>query len=138
MAALSVTAASVLASAQATIRTEYTRATAAQTAGQAVYLNSSNQWALLDINAVTLGITDIVGILLDGGGIGQPAAVCTKDPDFTPGATMTLGKVIYGSIAAGGITELEVPTTGEQTVVLGAAKSTTKMNLNPFTTGVLN
>ncbi len=137
MAVLSVTAASVIASAQATIRTEYTR-TGTQTAGQAVVLNSSNQWALYDANAMTIGITDLIGITLDGGAINQPAIVCTKDPDFTPGAAMTVGLVIYGSITAGGITLAEIPTTGEQTVVLGVAKTATKMNLNPFTTGVAN
>lgn len=138
MPALSVTAASVIASTRATISYDYTRASAGQTAGQTVYKNSANQWALYDANAVTLGVDDLVGILLDGGGINQPAAVCLKDPDFTPGATMTVGLVIYGSITAGGITMAEIPTTGEQTLVLGAAKTTTKMNLNPFNTGVVN
>lgn len=138
MAALSVTAASVLASSRATISRDYTRASAGQTAGQAVYLNSSNQWALLDVNAVTLGVDDKIGILLDGGGINQPASVVLKDPNFTPGATMTVGITIYGSITAGGITMAEIPTSGEQSIVLGVAKTTTTMNFNPICSGVVN
>jgi hypothetical protein len=137
MAALSVTAASVLASAQATIRKEYTRA-GTQTAGQAVYLNDANQWATIDNSAVTLGVTTLIGITLDAGAINQPASVCVKDPTFTPGATMTVGIVIYTSTTAGGITMAEIPTTAEQTTVLGVAKTTTTMNLNPITSGVMN
>lgn len=138
MAALSVTAASVLASTRATIRTEYPHGEAAQTAGMCVYLGSANTWLKYDSNAVVIGIDDLVGILLDGGGVGQPAAVCVKDPNFTPGATMTQGIAIYGSIAAGGITMAEIPTTAEQTLFLGVAKTTTTMNLNPTCTGVVN
>lgn len=137
MAALSVTAASVVASAQATIRREYTRASAGQTAGQAVYLNSSNQWALLDSDASPVGPNDEgkIGILMDGGGINQPASVCVRDPDFTPGATLSNGLAVYNYTTAGSISQADIPTTGAYPVVLGVAKSTTKMNLNPVTSG---
>lgn len=138
MAVLSVTAASVIASSSAVISKEYTFA-ATVTAGQAVYLNSSSQWALLDTNAAATGngITDKRGIALNGGAVNQPASVCLSDPGFTPGATMTNGKTIYGSITAGGITEAEIPGAGEYPVILGVAKSTTVMNLQPFASGVV-
>lgn len=139
MAALSVTAASVVASSQATIRREFTRASAAQTAGQLVYLNSSNQWALLDSDASASGngLNDLVGVTLDGGGINQPASVCTRDPDFTPGATLTNGLVVYNYTTAGAISQADIPTTAAYPVAVGIAKSTTKMNLNPTASGAV-
>ena len=138
MAVIAITAASVLASATATIRREYTRATAGQTAGQAVYLNASNQWALLDSDAAATGngITDLKGILLDGGGIGQPASVCVADSDFTPGGTLTNGLAVYGTTTAGAIAH-DIPSTGAYPLVLGIAKSATKMNLNPTASGAI-
>lgn len=137
MAALSVTVANVAASAQATIRSEFTGASAAQTVGQWVYLNSSNQWALLDSNASATGngVTDLVGCRLNAGGVGQPAAVCVKDPNFTPGVTMTNGITLYSSNTAGGITMADLPTTGDYPIALGVARTTTTMNLNPTASG---
>lgn len=139
MAALSVTAANVAASTQATIRREYLRASAGQTAGQAVYLNTSQKWALLDSDATPVTTADegLVGILLDAGGIDQPASVCVKDPDFTPGATLTNGLVVYNFTTAGAISQADIPTTGAYPVALGIAKSTTKMNLNPTISGAI-
>ncbi len=139
MAALSVTAANVLMSSQGTFLSQYTAAVAI-TAGQAVYLNSSSQWALLDTNAAVTGngVNDIRGIACDSApGANQPLTVCIKDPSFTTGATMTNGITIYGSITAGGITMAEIPTTGEYPVILGVAISTTKINLNPMASGVI-
>jgi hypothetical protein len=137
MADIAITAASVLASSAAQIRKEYT-AGATITAGQAVYLNTSNQWVLLDLNAAATGngITDLRGIALHGASSGQPLAVCVSDTDFTPGGTLTNGTVVYGSNTAGGITH-DVPTTGAYPVVLGIPKSTTKMNLQPFASGAV-
>lgn len=139
MADLAVTAASVLASAQATIRKEYNFGFASATAGLAVYLDASNLWQKIDRDAASTGngITDLKGITLNGGGIGQPAVVCTSDPAFTPGATLTNGITIYTSDTGGGITSADIPTTGDYPTVLGVAKSTTVMNLNPVSSGVV-
>lgn len=139
MAVLSVTAASVLMSSSASFLSNHTAAVAI-TAGQAVYLNSSNAWALLDTNAAATGngINDVRGIAVDSApGAGQPITVCMKDPGFTPGATMTVGKVIYGSITAGGITLAEIPGTGEYPVVLGIAITATVMNLDICASGAV-
>lgn len=138
MAVISITAANVLASAQATIRREYTLAAAGMTAGQFVFLNASNQWALVDQDgALGTGINDLRGILLSGGGIGQPAAVCTADPDFTPGGTTTNGLMVYGSVTAGGITTADIPATPSYPIALGLCKSATKMNLSISASGVV-
>ncbi len=138
MAAISITAANVLASAAATIRREYLLGAASMTAGQLVYLNSSNQWALVDLDGnLGGGLNDLRGILLNGGGIGQPGAVCTADPDFTPGGTLQNGLVVYGYTTAGAISFADIPTTAAYPVCIGIAKSTTKMNLVIFASGVV-
>lgn len=138
MADIVITPASVIASAAANIRKEYTAA-ATITAGQAVYLNTSNAWALLDLNAAATGngISDLRGIALHGAASGQPLAVCMSDTDFTPGGTLTNGLAVYGSNTAGGITQGDIPTTGAYPVVLGIAKSASKMNLQPFASGAI-
>lgn len=138
MADISITAASVLASASATIRREYNFGYASATAGQHVYLDSSNLWQKVDANvsATGNGVTDLVGITLNGGGIGQPAVVVTSDPGFTPGGTLTNGSTVYSSNTAGGITH-DVPVTGVYPRSLGIPKSTTVMVLNPTASGVV-
>lgn len=140
MAALSVTAASVLASAAATIVSNYLFG-ATITAGQAVYLDTATStWKLLDIDAASgpgCGLSDTRGIALNGGSSGQPASVCIRDTAFTPGATMTNGKVIYAFTTAGAISEADIPATSSYPVVFGIAKSTTKLNLQPFASGAV-
>jgi hypothetical protein len=141
MADLSVTAASVAASSSADIVRQYNFG-ATVTAGQVVYLDetiATPTWKLLDRDAAATGneLTTKKGIALNGGASGQPAAVCVKDTDFTPGATLTNGITIYSSDTAGGITSADIPTTGDYPTVLGVAKSTTKMNLNPTSSGAV-
>lgn len=135
---ISVTAASVVASDQAIVLSNF-KFGATVTAGQAVYLDgSTSTWKLIDSNAAVTGneITTQKGIALNGGASGQPAAVCIKDPDFTPGGTLTNGSAVYSSTTAGGITH-DVPTTGAYPTSLGIAKSTSKMNLNPTASGAV-
>jgi hypothetical protein len=137
MAAIAITAASVIASAAATIRREY-NAAATLTAGQLVYLNASNLWALVDSDAgLGTGINDLRGITLGGGAVNQPVAVCTNDPAFTPGGTLSNGLVVYGFTTAGAISFADIPTTGAYPVVVGVAKSTLLLNLQPFASGVI-
>lgn len=131
MAAIAITAASVVASAAATLRKEFSFA-ATVTAGQVVYLNSSNQWALADSDGnLGTGINDLRGFALDGGAVNQPATVCVADPDFTPGGTLSNGLAVYLFTTAGAISFADIPTTGAYPVLMGIAKSTTKMNF-PF------
>lgn len=137
MAAISITAANVLASAAAVIRREFA-AGATLTAGQLVYVNSSNQWALVDQDGnLGTGLNDVRGITLGGASINQPIAVCTSDPDFTLGGTVSNGLVVYGFTTAGAVTFADIPTTAAYPVVVGLAKSATKMNLNIFASGVV-
>lgn len=137
MAAISITAANVIASAAAVTRKEYAFG-ATITAGQLVYLNSSNQWALVDLDGnLGTGLNDVRGVALNGGAINQPAVVVTSDTDFTPGGTLTNGLVVYGFTTAGAISQADIPGSGAYPVVVGIAKSTTKMNLNCFASGAV-
>jgi hypothetical protein len=137
MADISITAASVAASNQATIRREYPFG-ATVTAGQLVYLDSNNRWQLMDSNAASTGngVTDTRGIALHGGANTQPAAVVTADPDFTPGGTLTNAAAYYASPNAGALAPAADITTGNYAVFMGVAKSTTKLNLNPTAAGI--
>ncbi len=129
MAAISITAASVIASAAATIRSEFSFA-ATVTAGQYVYLNAASQWALVDSDGnLGCGINDLRGIALNGGAVNQPAQVCVADPDFTPGGTLSNGLVVYNYTTPGAISFADIPTTASYPVVVGIAKSTVKLNM---------
>lgn len=139
MADIAITAANVKAgtTSNPTIDKSYNFG-ATVTQGQAVYLDATNLWQLLDLNAAATGngITDKRGIALNGGANGQPATVLLADTDFTPGGTLTNGSAVYGSTTAGGITH-DVPITGSYPVCLGIAKSTTKMVLNITASGAI-
>lgn len=136
MADLSITAANVLASAAATRERRFV-AGATITTGQCVYLDDNEQWQLYDANG-TAGHepTRKRGIAEHGAASGQPLSVCTKDPEFTLGATMTAGTTVYGSATAGGVTH-DVPASGQYNLVLGSPKSITKLNLNPTMGGAV-
>lgn len=138
MADISITAASVIASSAAVILRGYNYG-ATVTTGQAVYFDTSTStWKLIDSNAAATGneLATTKGIALNSGASGQPADVAIKDTDFTPGGTLTNGTAVYSSTTAGGVTH-DIPTTGAYPTVLGIAKSTSKMNLNPTSSGAV-
>ena len=139
MAAIAITAANVVPSATAVLRKEYT-AGATITAGQVVYLNTSNQWVLADSDAAVTGngIADLRGVAVNGGSLNQPLTVCVSDPAFTPGGTLSKGLAVYLFTTAGSMSFADIPTTGAYTVFLGVAISTTQMNLSQVASGVLN
>jgi hypothetical protein len=138
MADLSVTAASVIASANATILKNY-NAGATITAGQVVYLDANSKWQLMDANASATGNdpANTRGIALGGGANNQPIAVATKDSWFTPGATLTNSIAYYASQNAGGIAPVADLGAGNYGTFLGIARSTTILNLNPTAAGVV-
>jgi hypothetical protein len=137
MADISVTAASVVASANAVILRQY-NAGATVTAGQVVYLDSNYKWQLMDANASATGNSpdNTRGIALGGGANNQPLAVATRDSHFTPGATMSNGIAYYASPNAGGIAPVADLGAGNYPTFLGIAKSTTILNLNPTSAGI--
>lgn len=137
MADLTQNHAAVNASNLAVIRKEYVAA-AAIAAGNLVYLNAANRWALFDANVgagAGANINDLRGIALHNAADNQPLAVATSDPNFGIGATVANGVTYYGSNNAGAVTA-DVPASGAYPVILGLAISTTRINLQPMAAGV--
>ncbi len=133
MSDVSITAANVIAGANAKKRTG--RAGATITAGQVVYEDSSDSsdFKLADANA-SAATANPVGIALHGASDGQPLTIVTEDDDFTPGGTLSLSAgadsgVYVLSGTAGGIAPVGDLASGMYPVILGVAKSATKMNL---------
>jgi hypothetical protein len=137
MADISITAASVLASANAAPLKQYNFG-ATVTAGQVVYLDADNKWQLTDSNASAAGnnANSIVGIALVGGANNQPGVVVTRDINFTLGGTLTNGIAYYVSPNAGAIAPVADIGSGNYATVLGVARSTTILNLNPTPSGI--
>lgn len=139
MADYTRTAANVLPSASAIIlRACVAGATLAR--GNNAYLDTAtNTWKLIDANAVAAGtgLSDSRGVVLNDVASGQQTDICIRDSDFTHGlTTVAIGDVIIASANAGESAPSADMATGWLGVVMGIAKSATKMNLNPIANGV--
>lgn len=135
MADLTVNAALVNYSNQATLRREYSLGFASAQAGQIVVLNSSNQWVKVDVNgAIGTNYGDTIAMLATGGNTNQPAVAIQEDPGLNVGAILTNGVAYYGSPNAGAIAPV-ADLTGSVSLLLGVARSTTVINFKPITTG---
>lgn len=133
MADISVTAANVLAGANA--KTDSGTAGATITAGQTLYRDStdSNKLKLADSNASAATAT-CVGIALHGASSGQPLKFVYEDDDFTPGGTLSLSGagddgVYVLSGTAGAFAPVADLAAGMYPVILMVAKSATKAKL---------
>jgi hypothetical protein len=135
MANISITAASVQIS--ATAKTDSGILGETGTAGQPVYKNDGvgmdGRLYLGDANGSPV-TANIVGILVHGGAAGQPAVYVYDDPDFTPGGTLSLSVAADSGVyvlsgTAGAIAPMDDLAAGMYPVILGVAKSTTKMVL---------
>jgi len=130
MADKSITAASVIASANAVIETVVAAATI--TAGQPVYINSSGLADLADANGSNTWT--VRGIALHGASVNQRLSIALEDSDFTPGFTLSLSGaaddgVYVLSATAGGIAPVTDLAAAMYPVVLMVAKSATKAYL---------
>ena len=134
MAAISITAANVLMSSQGISDKSHNAGTTI-VQGKSVYLDVNNLWQLANTltSAVTAAAT---GIAISSAALNQPIAVCTKDPSFTLGGTMTAGVAVVVGSASGDIDNITDVTTGWFTTVLGVPTSTTVLNLNPIAGGI--
>jgi hypothetical protein len=133
MADLSITAASVLAGSGAT--TARGTAGATITAGQLLYLDSSdNELKLADSNDTAAKAT-VVGVALHASLDGQPLAYLTSG-NITIGATVSLGKVYVLSTTAGGIAPIDDIASTEYISVLGVATTTAIITVNIQNSGV--
>lgn len=130
-----VTAASVLASGQATKETGI--AGAAITAGQTVYKEATtNLFKLADSNSGTAEVKAVYGVALHAAATGQPLTVVKDDPSFTPGATVVVGTSYWLSETPGGIQPVADLGSGEQLVLLGVGKTTSTISLKIWNTGI--
>lgn len=133
MSDVSITAANVLAGANAKKGRGIAGATI--TAGQTLYEDPSDSFKLklADSNASST-TAKCVGIALHGASSGQPIEYDIEDDDFTPGGTLSLSAAADDGVyvlsgTAGGIAPIGDLASGMYPVILGVAKSTTKMNL---------
>lgn len=134
MADISITPASVVAGSDAV--TEQGTAGATITAGQTVYRDpTTRKYLLADSNSATAAARQARGVALNGAADGQPLTI-QKGGDITIGATLTAGTAYYQSDTPGGICPLADVGSGEYVGLLGLAKSTTVLALDPQFTNV--
>ena len=134
MADLSITAASVVASASA--KTHEALAGETITAGKAVYRSSTTgKYMLADSNSATAEARVPAGIALTGSSNNQPCVVALSGP-VTIGATMTAGVAYYLSDTPGGICPVADLGSGEYPCIIGIATSTTVLNVKIQASGV--
>jgi hypothetical protein len=133
MADISITAANVVAGSDA-VRESGT-AGATVTAGQLVYLDTSDmKYKLADSNgAAALRVPN--GIALNGASNGQPLVI-QKGGDITIGGTLTAGIPYFLSDTPGGLCPLPDIGTGEYSCIIGIAKSTSVLAVNIQPSGV--
>ena len=135
MAAISITAASVLKSSTGQVSVGTSGATI--TAGQSVYIDTSdsNKIKLADANG-TAPANTFAGIALNAASSGQPVTYCTNDTaGFTIGATVVAGDTIWLSQTPGGLTKTIGDLSGGLAIVVGVMLTTTTLNLTPVVGG---
>lgn len=130
MSDLVITAANVRASDKAKKRSGKFGATVTQ--GQSVYEDTgdSSKFKLADNNA-SAATSKCVGVALNAGANNQDAIIVEEDPEFTPGATLTVGESYYLSATPGGICPVADLATGNYPVFLLVAYSTSQGVLRP-------
>jgi len=135
MADLSITAANVVATA-GEVTTRNVTAGATVTAGQTVYLDSSdsNHAKLADAND-TAAKADVTGIALNGAADGQPLQIATGG-ELDLGATLTVGKIYVQSTTAGGIAPVDDLASSSYVTVIGVADAADNILLIMKTSGV--
>jgi hypothetical protein len=134
MADLTITAASVVKGATATVQ-EGT-AGAAITAGMSLYKDSSDSDSLKGAqHDGTEAEAEFVGIALNDAADGQPVKYVSKGPT-TLGSVLTAGVTYVVGAGAGGIApDADVGSTDYKTVI-GVALSATSLQVNPIVSGV--
>lgn len=134
MADLSITAASVIAGANAVIR--HGTAGAALTAGQQLYYDDdAGTWKLADSNSATAAARVAEGTALHSAASGQPIAVHVAG-DITIGAALSAGVGYYLSDTPGGICPVADVGSGEYPCFLGFASSASVLVYAPRGAGV--
>ena len=136
MAAISITAASVLKSSTGSRSAGIAGETITQ--GQAVYVMASGKIGLADANG-TAPANTCAGIAENAASLNQPVSYVTADTaGFTIGATILAGDMIWVHTTPGAITKTFADLTAGCTVIpLGSMLSTTTLALQPLVGGVV-
>lgn len=134
MADLSITAASVAKSTGAVVDNQYLAA-ATITAGQLVYLTTSNTWNLVDNDAAAT--STVGGVALHGSLAGQPLAVQSAG-NINLGATLTVGAIYGSSSTAGAIAPVSDHTTGDYVSILGIGISASILQMTRVNSGIVH
>jgi hypothetical protein len=121
---LSVTAANVAMSSNGT-PIDGAIAGEAITAGKVVYLNTAdNRYYLADCTVAAKSV--VAGIAISSApGAGQRFSICTEDPFFTPGATLSTAAPVYVLSTAGGIAPIADLAAADYCVVLFVTANST-------------
>lgn len=136
MADITVTATSVVGGTGPTVNIERQYlAGATITAGQAVYLSSSNTWLLADSDGAAAARA-CGGVALNGAATGQPVAVQTSG-SITIGGTVVSGTPYFVSNTAGGICVLGDLGSADTVIYIGVATSTTVIALQIHNPGAV-
>ncbi len=134
MADISVTVASVLAAASALVE-HGAKAGVALTQGQVVYKDSADGKLKLSDNDGGTALENAYGITLNAAAANQPVSVAKRGP-VTFNGVLTAGTVYAVSGTPGGICPLADVASGDDVIILGAALSTTVLDLQINDTGV--
>ncbi|KRR16865.1 hypothetical protein [Bradyrhizobium retamae] len=93
------------------------------TAGQVVYRDAtSKNFLKADNDSATAAVRDAIGIALNGGSNGQPAAI-QYEGEINLGAILTVGETYCLSSNAGGICPIGDLASGDYPVILGVART---------------
>lgn len=131
MTDLTVTASAVVPT--STSKTQTKIAAVAITAGQVVYVNSSNQLALADNDASAL-TPAVAGIAINSCSAGQPCSYTTEG-DLTMGSIITAGTIYVLSSAAGGIAPAADLGSSDYVTILGVGKTATVLSVHIHASG---
>ncbi|RMG90115.1 MAG: hypothetical protein D6706_20155 [Chloroflexi bacterium] len=135
MADLVITAANVLASSSASVASGIAGATI--TAGQPLYKDSADAYALKPAQADAATTDEVVGVALHGAADGQPIQYVVSDSALNLGATLVAGQVyVLSAASAGGVAPISDLTSGNYVSVLGVATTTSTLKLHVINSGV--
>lgn len=133
MADLSLTAANIVPGAGAKLT--YGTAGASITAGQTVYLDpADNRYKLADCDNASATVRAAVGIAVNTAANGQPLAVQIGG-ELAMGAVLSAGVAYYLSPVAGGIAPVADIQTGDHTVIVGMARTTSILTVGVRASG---
>lgn len=135
MADISITAASVVPATDGSPTFGRGMAGVTITAGQTLYLDSTDNTLKLADCDLSVAAATCVGIAVSGGAAGQ-MVVFQKGGRLTAGGTLTKGLIYVVSNTAGGIMPSADLSSGEYASILGVAESASVLKMNLFNSGI--